>query len=382
MDIYWIGPYMPVPDRSGADLRSFYLLRELKRNGARIWGSFLGRHGSDSESFFERHEVIESNAVMKYVRAGLGGVLGVPFNYGRYFDPALDLDVPSGAIVYVDHLHMTVNKPAHGERPFWLDDHNLEYELWEEYCQRRGGLLKPILRWEARRIKVYECDQIYASSGTALPSEHQVLQLPETIRDRVHVIPNGVPEEWLREGERRLAESPGRLRRLGFVGSYKWLPNRRGIEQFLNSVWPAFRTEVPELELLLAGADAPSNWDRKEGVRVLGYVDSTRSFFDQIDALVVPLEIGSGTRLKILEAFARGVPVISTLKGAEGLELSDQTTLLEAPEISALNEPLRKALESPSVLDEQRQAGHRQVREHYTWDQIGARLFRKLKTLV
>lgn len=378
MKIVWIGPYCPVPGHSGADLRSYFLMRELSRRGVSLEGWFLDSHGDDCHRFFDDLTITPRSRLRRWLRAGWERLRGTPFSYGRFRAPGLEAALPSGRILYVDHLHMSVNCPSSHRGPVWLDNHNLEHRLWEEYVRTIGPWWGPLVRPEVARVKTFELTTMAAMDGVGLPSASVGSELPEAIRATIHEIPNGVPEAWLEDGQKRLNEVPSIPTRYGFIGGFGWPPNRHGVNRFLNHVWEDHRQTHPDDRLLLAGQNPPSDWSARPGVRTLGYVEDSESFFDRIDVLVVPMEMGAGTRLKILESAARGVPFLTTEKGVEGIQFPDLRTV---GTISDMGTVMQFSKQDVEALDRQRRSCYRIIRRRYRWETVGETLYETLRNL-
>lgn len=376
MKINWIGPYKPVPDRSGADLRSYYLMRELKRHGASIDGYFLGSHGEDCEPFLDRSRVFDRGWFTGAVRGCWRRLGGEPLTVGRFYHPDLAEALSGPEVVYVDHLHMVPNLSGSTPR-YWLDDHNVESDLWEQYARHAPRWKKWLLEVEASRLREYEFNAIRGSLGTSLPSLGCTGGIPDDLRETIAEIPNGVSEDWLEHGRDRLGESRTPSGVFGFIGKYDWFPNRLGIDRFLDGVWASFHREYPKSRLKLAGAGPPEGWRSREGVEVLGYVKDKEAFFESIDALVLPLYLGSGTRLKALEAAARGVPVLGTRKGVEGLR---GLSFEPVESIGGLRDRMEEFLAAPDASRKNAQRIHRTVRENYRWETIGDRLWEAIES--
>src|SRR5207237_3894426 len=138
---------------------------------------------------------------------------------------------------------------------------------------------------------------------------------------RVEVVDNGVDTSYFRptDGKRE-------PHTVLFLGSLDWRPNQDGVQQLLDSIFPQVRAQDPATKLLVVGRNPPE-WLRDRvktcpGVELHGSVPDVRPFMARAGVLAVPLRIGGGSRLKILEALASGLPVISTRIGAEGLDLA------------------------------------------------------------
>ena len=371
MNIHWVGPYLPENSRSGADLRSFHLMKGLKEAGANLTGEFLGQHGTEAERFFDDLTIYSVSSFRRGLRSIGSGVLGNPFTYGKYYHPDILDDVPEKGIMYFDHLHTTVNFHDNIERPVWLDEHNLEFRLWEQYADRAGGVLSYPLNFEAKRVFRYEMSVLDDVDGFSIPSEVELNRLPEELSNRGTAVPNGVAPAWLEDGEKRVGQSIKELGTIGFIGKYDWLPNRRGVQQFLDGVWRQLHEEIPSLDFILAGSAPPTGWDTYDGVRTLGYVEHSRDFFNQIDALVVPLDVGAGTRIKVLESLARGIPVIGTEKAVEGIEVDG---LRPAATIEELYDLIGHWHQNLSGLEAIRDRGYRTMDDRYRWPRIARTL--------
>lgn len=111
-----------------------------------------------------------------------------------------------------------------------------------------------------------------------------------------------------------------RSKKLFFVGLLTWYPNKQGITWFIEKIFPKLKEEIPEITLDVVG-DYSTRWKppEHEGVKFYGYQKNLRPFWKNASVFIVPLWYGSGIRIKILEALANGIPVVSTSKGAEGL---------------------------------------------------------------
>jgi glycosyltransferase involved in cell wall biosynthesis len=154
--------------------------------------------------------------------------------------------------------------------------------------------------------------------------------------------------------------------------------NIDGAVSFARDVWPGLHDRHPELVFSIVGRDpAPEvrALATHSGIAVSGTVDDVRPFYREAITAVVPLKVGGGSRLKILEAMAAGVPVVSTTLGAEGLDVHDGKHLL----IADTNEQLAEAVVSVIENDEVRRrliaAGRSLVLKRYDWSWLGTKLF-------
>jgi len=184
---------------------------------------------------------------------------------------------------------------------------------------------------------------------------------------RIRIVPNGFPAP-----PERPIWKPSEDCYLGFIGTLNYGPNTEGVEWFRDQVWPLIRKAVPQAKLRLVGKipekDAFLN---SPGFEPLGFVEDPTEEFSRWQAMIVPLRYGGGTRLKILEAFSRKCPVISTAVGAYGLEVThNKNILLEDAPQSFANQCIR-LLREPTDGKSLAEAGWELFQKQYTWDVIG-----------
>jgi glycosyltransferase involved in cell wall biosynthesis len=159
--------------------------------------------------------------------------------------------------------------------------------------------------------------------------------------------------------------------RLLFLGSLEWRPNLDGVTRLLDDIFPAVQAAEPDATLDLVGRNPPA-WLRRRvaqtgGVSLYADVPDVRPYLANCTLMVVPLRIGGGSRLKILEALASDVPVVSTRVGAEGLCLEAGRDFTETEDTEDLAAALVAALRSPERMARQAASGRQQVLARYDW---------------
>jgi len=217
------------------------------------------------------------------------------------------------------------------------------------------------LRYELRVVR--RADQVQMMSWQ--DADYLAAYLPDGHK-RLRVVPNAVDIHTYRPTS--IAE---RDERLLFVGNFEHLPNLDAIEHFFSDIWPEILRLRPGTEISIVGANAPASLHRfgeLDGVEVVGEVPELAPYYRHHRALVAPIRAGSGTRLKILEAFACGAPVISTRLGAEGIDCLHERHLLLADEPAAFARAAISALEDDALCETLSQNCRRLVEEKYTWE--------------
>jgi len=162
-----------------------------------------------------------------------------------------------------------------------------------------------------------------------------------------------------------------------FTGSLTYDANFDAVRYFLEQIQPAVRQAAPDSLLRITGDHASvdlNSLPQREGVRYTGYVDDIRPVVAQSWVAVVPLRLGGGTRLKILEAMALGTPVVSTAKGAEGLDVTDGDNILIAREPQEFAAKVSTLLGSPALRARLAAGGRCLVEAQYDWRAVGEKL--------
>lgn len=251
--------------------------------------------------------------------------------------------------------------------------HNVEYVLRR---QRNGRAVAAITRWAEGRL-LLGCDL-----GTAVSEVDRDL-FREFYGADTLLLPNGVDVSRLASVT---AEEIGRARSkyaigdqaVVFSGLYAYPPNHTAAEFLMNEVLPALRMDVPNVQLLITGGDVPR---RERWLITPGIVphEELPALLASCSVAAAPIFFGSGTRLKILEAMAAGIPVVATSKAAEGLPLRDQEHLLIANDAAAFVACLSKVMVQPGSHDGLVSSAREAVRKHFDWCAITPRLTNHLR---
>jgi glycosyltransferase involved in cell wall biosynthesis len=250
-------------------------------------------------------------------------------------------------IIYFDHLQMYkyFNSFDRKNVKFVLDQHNSESEIVYRTYQNSNNFLKKIfLNIEYNKIRKFEkkalsdVDKIYALSENDVESmKHLNVNLKNFSVIPIGVIDNGIINK---------KEDKNKKLTLMFIGTLTWNPNNQGILWFVRNVIPKLNESGIEYDLYIVGKN-PSD-ELKElcesynNIFVTGYVNDVDEMYVKSDVMVVPLFVGSGQRVKIIESFSKGIPVISTSIGAEGLDcITDYNVVIADTDIEFVDS-LRK----------------------------------------
>lgn len=256
-----------------------------------------------------------------------------------------------------------------------LEEHNSLTRMMRERYESGVGLVSSVRQWVSwQKTWRYEAKLFNQFDLVTMVSE-QDRELSERIltRDvgRVAVVPNGVDCEHNRPG---LTTKQPHL--LIFNGSLTYDANYDAMAYFLSDIYPLIRAQMPEVSLKITGSTEGVELELlvlDKTVLLTGYVEDVRIPVAGASICVVPLRQGGGTRLKILEAMALGTAVVSTAKGAEGLEVVDGEQLLIADDPGDFANRVVGLLGDDRLRKRLSANARRLVEEKYDWQQIGAR---------
>lgn len=287
---------------------------------------------------------------LRRVQSMLGGYDLVWFFTLRAADIFPNAEWPR-SVVDIDDLPTTYQgaalEKARGLRQRWLERRRMY--VWK----RRERLL-------GERFSVLTV----CSEGDRQSLEQLDVSVP------VHVIPNGfdVPtSEPVRE--------PSTPPRIGFIGLFDYFPNRDAIDWFVRECWPLVRRSVPEARLRIAGQDK-HGFLRYDDASIdrLGWVEDADAEMKTWSAMVVPIRVGAGTRIKIAHGFSRKCPIVSTTYGAYGYGAVDGREMYLADTAEAFAAACVRAIREPEQAAAMAERAWHVFREKWTWDAIAPRV--------
>jgi sugar transferase (PEP-CTERM/EpsH1 system associated) len=280
--------------------------------------------------------------------------------------------------VHIDHLHMAHYLSLFKGLPCFLDEHNVEYKILERCAKVEPSLFKkPLLVNQASKMKRFEAKKIKQCAGFFAVSEDDLNLLKELTpqSSKGHVIPNGVDTEFFHPLENKNPEDI-----LVFTGSMDWLPNDDAVLYFCREILPLIWKKNSQVKFYIVGKSpsaAAQELARKEArIMVTGRVDDVRPFMAKSKVFVVPIRVGGGTRLKILEAMSMQQGIVSTTIGAEGIRHTDGTDILLADTPKEFAQKVLMLLEDGSYRKSMAQSGRHLVCQTYDWNIIGKDLKR------
>lgn len=251
--------------------------------------------------------------------------------------------------------------------------HNIEFEIWEELASREKQFLKKkYLGFLAGRLKNYESGLMNEFDGIAAISENDKKKIYETgCKISIENIPLG-----LNIYEYANYILPSAKTSLFFLGSMDWLPNREGLEWFLENIWKKVNSRNSGLKLLIAGKGMGKGFAqiKIQNTEILGEVADAKKFMSENGIMVVPLLSGSGIRVKIIEAMALGKVVIATSIAAKGINCEHKKNILLCNSPEEFAEMIYLAVSQNELRKEISENARKFVQENYDNNSITEKL--------
>ena len=393
--VLFVTPYLPSPPRFGGQARLHGLISGMAKLHDVSVLSFVEEGEDQTEAMRATEAYCRRVVTVPNPRYSAGGPakrllqMASMFSARSYgalvhrhaaFDDALDQVLARDRydVVCFELAHMAAYQHMRRRREegplFVLDEHNIEYELGRQTADAGASPVRraySVVEW--RKVRDEERRTWSQLDGCTLTSERdRDILLADVPKTRTAVVPNGVDVEHFRPLDTP-APASGKLL---FFGAIDYHPNTEGLLYFLDEVFPLLRTRNPRVTLSVVGRRPPPEIlaRRAPHVEITGAVDDVRPHIASAAVVVVPLRLGSGTRLKILEAMAMGRPVVSTTLGAEGLAVAPDRHLLIADDAKTFDAQVRRLLDDPVLAARLGAAGRRLVTERYGWQSSVQRL--------
>ncbi|MCC7054107.1 MAG: glycosyltransferase [Gemmatimonadaceae bacterium] len=392
MNVLYLSPRQCWPTQSGAKLRDYHLAKALGAGSALTYLYFAAPDGPAQTAadlpFCAALEGIPKPPTYSPVRLLRGAVGRTAFPLLNYASAAMDDAVRRVAaqvrfdVIHADSIHMLhfaqLAQRIGGGRVIF-NWHNIESEAMARFAETTPSAGRRwYARMTARKLARTEREILHSGFGHVVCSRREQEQLAALApRARIAVAENGVDCAAFTP---RGAHVPGDVH-LVFVGSMDYFPNVDAAQHFVTTTWPAMRARFPAARLSIVGAN-PTEAVRAlasvPGVTVTGTVPDVRPYYDGALASIVPLRTGGGTRLKILESMAIGTPVISTVIGAEGIDVTDGETVLLADAATPAEwvAQVERLASDPAARRRMSAAVRTLASERYDWVQIGREMVR------
>lgn len=388
----WVkaGPLLPA--NTGGRIRTWQMLRALHREHDVTFLALCEPREEQAQQagpldYASRVEMLPWEGAPRRSLLYLAGVLAnmvlssLPFSLWRYRSRVMArrlLEADRGGkydLIVCDFLTPAVNFAARGFKTRTvLFQHNIEAIILERMAATaRNPVARRLLRTQHRRMERWEerFSRRFHGVITVSPDDSKVAKERYGLTNVLGEVPTGVDPEYF-----AASSSPhpagNEPPTVGFLGSMDWMPNIDGVAWFLREVWPGLKQSVPGVRFLVIGRNPPAALRYlaadDAAVSFTGTVVDVRPHLAKCHATVVPLLAGGGTRLKILEVMAAGLPVVSTAVGAEGLPIVADRHLLIADTAEKFGSQVATILRDRAMAERLVESARTEVVESHTWD--------------
>ncbi len=378
MRVLFLTPEVPFPAESGGTIKTASVLSHLRERHEVHTLSFRRRELTEAQARWcdetgkvETVPLSRGRNPWNLARSYLSGLpLSVERNRSRDMASLASHRLQEGFdALFVDSWLMAQYLPEGFPGLALLHEHNAEYLLWERQALCEANpLLRALLRLEAGRARRYERAMLrhFHTVFTVSEADRHALAALGVDPQRLRALPNLPDPELLdRPALSFEATEPVVL----YFGTLSWQPNVEGLHFFLREVFPQVRAHMPDVRFVIAGRDAPSALrrlaQRTKGVDFLGPVRDAERLYRRARMFVEASRSGGGTRLKVLNALARGLPVVTTPQGAEGLEVTLGQHLLVAADAAGITEAVLRLMADDGLWRGLSENGRALIRRRY-----------------
>ena len=382
-------PYLPFPDSSGGQIRSYNLIKDLSKKHDITLFSLIK---DDSERRFigELEKYCKKVNVFKRSKSPwtlrnifLTGFGPYPFLVIRNLSPKErfavkeELKMHKYDLIHAETFYVMPHIPK-TSIPILLVEQTIEYLVYKHYVV---GLKNPFLRWllsiDVAKLRFWETSFWKKADGVVAVSDSdkkEMLKLAPNLE--VGLVPNGVNLDFFRVKK----DWDNKVQRILFVANFKWLQNVEAAELLLKEVFPKIREKNPTVKIWIVGQHIPEEIIKQKSERILvdnlkeDDQESIRNAYYSSSVFVSPLRGPGGTRLKHFAAMAAKLPLITTSVGAEGLGARDGVNIIVRNGPVGLAEATLDILANPKKAQEIAENARKLVEQKYSWYKMSEHL--------
>jgi glycosyltransferase involved in cell wall biosynthesis len=372
MKILFVSAVLPYPLHSGGQIRIYNLLKRLSNKHEIHLYAFI-RSTSEKEYFPQLSFCKTVTTVLrgrgwhpKYLLKALTS--SYPLLWSGYHNSEMlsaladEISLGNYDRIHIEPGYVWPSIPTEHRIPIVVAEHNIEHTVYESYAKSfRIGILRPFLMGDVIKMKTWQ-RHVWKRAAriiTVSESDKRFIQQPN-----VSVVPNGVDtKSFAFRPKKTMAKDFTVL----YVGNFRWMENRDAADHIIRDFWPAICEAYPDARLRIVGKNAP------KGKYFSGSVDSIQDELHGADVMLAPIRVGGGTKYKILEAMAAGLPVITTFLGVEGMSGADKKHFLIADSTAGVLASiayLRDNATRTGIVTNARAL----VEKEYSWDLIAQKL--------
>jgi glycosyltransferase involved in cell wall biosynthesis len=387
--ILFLSSWYPFPPNNGSKLRIYNLLRGLSKEHKITLLSFIDQPDINLDSP-EIHSVCQNVQVVKdkpFRSNSLNAYLGylslcprsVVDSFSKEMQKCIERQIATRSydLIIASQTSMARYCRAIHNVPILIEEVEVGM-LFDQFNQASSSWLRfrKGLTWF--KYRNYLAHLLHSSSACTVVSEQERQLIIRNVP--CHALVEVVPNCIQLSDYQNVNESP-QPNALIFTGSFRYHANYEAMIWFLTDVFPIIRAEIPDVNLVITGDHAGLPLPSSKGVILTGFIDDIRHLVARSSVSLAPIRIGGGTRLKILEAMALRTPVVSTQKGAEGLEVTDGKNILIADSPAQYAKAVCRLLHEPELRNRIVDNAYQLVTEKYNWSVVIPRFLKLIENI-
>lgn len=377
--------HLPFPTNHGASLFNTYKLATwlqnnhdlffacfLKGEDVQYKDAFLADTGIQHYYFEELN--VERNALNLLKSYALGISINMFRNRSASFKEKIASIAKDVDVIVVDHYEAMQYVPADFKGKVVFRTHNAEYLIWSRYAEvEKNWIKKLVILQEARRIKKWELRYVKrANLVLGAPNDNENHEPDATKRSKKFV-------EFLHLGQDEQIALPvpeweQTQQALVYVGTLTWEANIDGLLWFANGCWMQLKEKFPALKLYIIGRNADNRLvemaAKYPDMILTGFVEDLEDYLPKCRVNIIPLRFGSGMKVKTINGLCRGIPMVSTSIGTEGLRVTDGKDVLIADDAHTFAQKTALLLEDRALWEQIAHTSKQTAAAHYTWDSL------------
>lgn len=385
MRVLMLTPYLPYPLLTGGQTRSYNLIKRLAALGHKITLFCLIKDGSERKYIGELEKFcvdvkVFSRSQHPWTIANIlrTGFSLYPFlvirNWAKGERKVIEekLRTEKFDLIHAETFYVMPHIPK-TEVPILLVEQTIEYVVYKHFADEfKVPFIKQLLYIDIFKMKFWELRYWRRAQRIVAMSEDDkksmLNQLPTL---DVDIVPNGVDIDYFGAKVTEKSQTPIIL----YLGNFTWLQNREAVEVLVKEIWPKIKQKIPDALLWIVGKNAKDFFAKLSSDQVLvEEVDDVRSAYQKATILVAPIYGGGGTRYKNLEAFASGLPVVTTSIGIRGTEAKNGMEVIIRDHPDEIANAAVNLLSDKILYKKISDHAKRMVEQKYDWDPIAKKL--------
>ncbi len=383
MKILMLTPYLPYPLWSGGQIRTYNLLKNLAKKHEITLFSFIrdeneNRYKRQLLKFCRRVETFKRRPAWSIANILLAGLTPFPFLVSIYYSRRLQKAIAGELqnhhydLIHAETFYVMPNIPKTSV-PVLLVEQTIEFLVYQHFVETIFLPLRLLLSLDVAKIKFWEeyywkkAQKVVAMS----PADEEVMQ--KEIRNLdVDIVPNGVDTGEFFSIDRKKEKNNIIL----FVGNFKWLQNKEAVKLLVEKIFPKIKEKIADAKLWIVGrypSDQIKNY-QSDFIKISEDIKDIKTAYAQSGVLLAPIYGPGGTRYKILEAMASGLPVVTTSRGIEGLGAKDNEDVLVRDDPDSLASATVDLLTQKELSEKIAREGKKLVATNYDWKKISEKL--------